>query len=552
MEAANTQDQVHGHWRIGSRIRTYLLWPPGGKMVTHEGQDLRTGEPVGILLLRSPWHKEERVRADLRHGTAILRQLDHRHLVKTYDVIEEEDFFAVVTEPLQGDNLVRHVRYGSMVPTEAQVVQLLLGLASALEYAHQHGVIFGNVKPTNIEVFPDGGVKLLAFPKLPYQFTSFLGAGDYLGYPVFNAPEMLRAEPLDARTDVYGLGICAYQLIVSRMPFQPGENLGTTLRELVSREWPAPAEIVEEIHPQLNKVVARCLQKDPANRYPSVTELLKDLRFKAGSGRLISSARLQEIVVTAFPAPLAVLARSLERDDHLLAQKDKLLGLANGVTTYLGFLAAQGLGQPLSRDYARPTLGRWVELLRQGLQGSAPAGWPLEELRGHKATNAELLRVLDEILALRNQMAHQVMPEEGAMMHEWVKKMTASVRRLYKSLLWMANYSVVVVEDLDFHEEQFSVRVRRLDGVGDHSTIVTLMTSQPYTKGRVYLTNQAGGRLVPLHPWVLFAKCPLCFQRELFFYASGDEGKAHYVTADRGHSWSCETPPELKKALTFK
>ena len=56
-----------------------------------------------------------------------------------------------------------------------------------------------------------------------------------------------------------------------------------------------------------------------------------------------------------------------------------------------------------------------------------------------------------------------------------------------------------------------------------------------------------GSRLVSLHPWAVYAKCPLCFQRELFFYTSAEEGRVHYVTADRGHSWACDLPQELQK-----
>ncbi len=546
MDAADEQGARSGNWHIGERTRTYLLRPPAGKSITHEGRDLRTGEPVGIMLLRAPWQGSPSVRRDYRHGAGLLRQLDHPHVVKVLDLIDEDDRFGLVTEPLLGDNLHRHVRHGGKVPTEGEVVRLMLQLASGLDHAHQRGVVFGNLKPTNVEIFPDGTAKIFALPKPPPQFTSFLEAADYLGYPVYSAPEMLRCETYDERTDVYGLGVCAYEMIVSHLPHQPGGNLGADLRALATGEWPSPAEVVGAIHPLLNKVVVRCLRKDPAQRYSAVAELVKDLkRVQAGSTPLISSARLLEIVTSSFPAPLAVLAQALGRDDHLVAQKDKLLNLANWLIAYLGFLAA--LGRPLGREYARPSLGHWVGLLREVLQGDDAVSWPLEEFRHQRANTAELLGTLDQVVRLRNRMAHAPTPEEGVVLHHWVREMTACIHALYKGLLCLARYALVVVEDLDFQEDRFRVALRRLNGAAGQGTVFSVTCGQPYTKGRVYLATADGSRFAPLHPWVVYAHCPLCFQRELFFYTSAEEGQVHYVTADRGHSWACDLPSELKQ-----
>ncbi|MFO0949954.1 MAG: serine/threonine-protein kinase [Isosphaeraceae bacterium] len=537
--------RVSGRWKIGARTSTFLLRPPGGKVVTHEGWDLETGERVGIQLLRPPWDQNPNVRRDYQHGAGLLRRLDHPNVVKVGDLIDADGLFGLVTEPLSGDNLYRQIRYGGKVPREDEVVRLLLQIASGLEHAHERGVIFGNLKPTNVEVVQDGAAKIFALPKPPHVFTSFLDAADYLGYPVYNSPEMLRCEPLDERTDVYGVGVCAYEMIVSQLPQQTGGNLAAELRAVAANEWPAPSEIVGSIDRLLNKVVVRCLQKDPGRRYPSAAELIKDLkRIQAGPTPLISSKRLLEIVTGAFPGPLATLAEALGRDDHMLAQKDKLLNVTNGLINYLGFIAAAG--RPLGREYSRPTLGHWVGLLREATQGDGAAAWPLEELRGDRAGVRDLLDALNEVVSLRNRMVHAPAPEEGAVLHDWVGRMTSRIYDLYKSLLFLANHALVVVEDLDYREDGFRVTLRRLNGLAGQEAVFTVTCSQPYTKGRVYLAAADGSRFASLHPWVIYAKCPLCFQRELFFYTSAEEGRAHFVTADRGHTWSCDLPSELK------
>jgi hypothetical protein len=547
--AGDYEGRVVGNWQVGPPTRTYQLRPPSGKAITHEGSDLRSGERVGIHLLLPPWNRNRQVRAAYLHGAGVVRRLDpHPHVVRVHDLVDEGDLCGAVTEPLPGDNLRRRFKYGAAIPTEAQVVRLLLELAAGLEHVHCHGIVLGNLKPTNVEIFPDGAAKLFALPKPPHEFSSFLDAGDYLGVPVYNSPEMLACEPIDERADIYGLGICGYELIVSGLPNAPEGNLGAWLRGLATRTWPAPADVVGDIHPLLNKVVVRCVQKDRANRYPSVGELLQDLRrIPAGPSPLISSARLLEIVTGTFPAPLAALARALEREDHVLARKDKLLGLANGLVCYLGFLAAQGLGTRLPREYARPTLGHWVSLVRQALREGGPAGGPLDAVRGPGGDGRELFKTLDRAVALRNRMAHAGSAEEGAVLHDWLKEMTECVYALYKRLLPLAGFSTVVVEDLDYQDGRgFVVGLRRLDGVGEDAAVVPVTTARPYTKGWVYAAPADFSTLLPLHPWVVYARCPLCFRRELFFYLSVDDGQAHYVTPDRGHTWSCEAPAELK------
>jgi hypothetical protein len=546
VQETDYQGLVRGKWQFGPRSRTYLARPPSGKAVTHQARNLETGEQAAVMLLRPSWRHNRGVRQDYRHGAELLRKLDHPNVVKVHDLIDDEDLFGLVVEPLPGENLHRYIRYGGRIPTESEVVRFMLEVASGVEHAHERGIVFGNLKPTNVEIFPDGTAKIFALPKPPHQFTSFLDAADYLGFAYYNSPEMLRCAVLDQRTDIYGLGLCAYEMIVSQLPYEPHGNLGADLRDLVTREWPPPAEIVGEIQPLLNKVVVRCLQKDPAKRYASIADLVKDLkRVPPRPAPLISSMRLQEIVTSAFPAPLAVLAQALRRDDHLVAQKDKLLNLGNGLVSYLGFLAAQG--RTLEREYRRPSLGHWVGLLREVLQGAAAASWPLEEVRQPRSSAGELLDTLNEVVRLRNRMAHAPAPEEGAVLHDWVGRMTACIHGLYKGLLFLTRHAVVVVEDLDYRDECFHVVLRRLSGVGEQGPVFSITSPQPYTKGRVYLADADGSRLASLHPWIVYAKCPLCFQRELFSYTSADEDVVHYVTADRGHSLTCELPAEMKK-----
>ncbi len=154
---------------------------------------------------------------------------------------------------------------------------------------------------------------------------------------------------------------------------------------------------------------------------------------------------------------------------------------------------------------------------------------------------------MEEGLALRNDMAHAAAPEEGAVLHDWVARMTRCVRRLYHALLPLAHSSTVVVEDLNYRDGRFELGLRRLDGVGEHETVTRVASEKPYTKGHVYLATPDGGRLLSLHPWVVWTKCPLCFRHELFFFNAVKGRQSCYVTPDRGHCWACDVSDELRQ-----
>jgi hypothetical protein len=252
-------------------------------------------------------------------------------------------------------------------------------------------------------------------------------------------------------------------------------------------------------------------------------------------------------VTFAFPSPLASLAWSLTRYDHLLAQKDNLLNQANGLISYLGFLAARSSGVALDEKFRRPSLGHWVGLIRQVLSNQE-VDWPLASLRSAIPNPKDLMATLDKTVELRNPVGHGPAPEEGVVLHTWIKEMSNCIQRLCRNLLGLARFALVAVEDLDYREDdnQFLLTARRLEGRSVESRTIQIARTEPCAKGRVYIAAGDFSRLHSLYPWVILAKCPLCYQRELFFYVAADDGSIRYVTPDRGHVWSCPIPSNFE------
>jgi serine/threonine protein kinase len=531
---------VKGTWEIGPLAGVYRRRPPAARLIYHDGRDLRTGTPVTVILMRHPWNLNPAMRREMLYGIDRLRRLDHPGIARVLDVLDEDDLIGYVTDAINGSSVYHLLFTEASVFTESEVARVISALADALQHAHSRGVVLTNVKPTNVRIEPDGAVKCYALPKEPHQFRSFLDTGWYLGHTVYHSPEFLRCEPLDARTDVYGLGITAYEMMVSRMPYRPSGNMGKDIEAIVTGEWPAPADLVEGIDPALNRIVVRCLRKDRTQRYGSADEVLRDLqRAQAKDRALIGAERLQEIVTTLFPAPLAALSKSLAREDHLTAQKDKLLNQINGLVSYLGFLAAHSLAVPLSDRLLRPSLGHWVALIGEALEGKA--GWPFSEFLGLIPDRAEFLDGLNRLVQRRNEISHGALPDEGAVLHDWVRETFAVVRQFYRRLLFLTRYALVGIDDMDYQNSQFRTTIRRLEGAGPSDPPVQLNLAQPCSRGKVYFATADFSRMLCLEPFVMLVRCPLCGQTELFFYASTHGRERRYVTPDRGHTWSCAT-----------
>jgi hypothetical protein len=527
---------LKGTWEVGPLAGVYRRRGPTTRIAYYDGLDRRSGKPVTLILMRPPWNRNPDMRREMLYGIEQLRRLDHPGIARVLDTLDDEEV-GYVTEPISGGSVYHALFTKAAIFTETEVVRVLSAVADAVRHAHSRGVIFANLKPTNVRVESDGVVKCYALPKEPHQFRSFLDSAWYLGHVVYYAPEFLRCQPLDERTDVYGLGITAYEMMVSRMPSHSSGNLGRILEAIVTEEWPAPADLVEGIDGALNQVIVRCLRKDRDQRFASADEVLRALKGVKGKPRaLIGSERLQEIVTTAFPAPLAILAKALAREDHLSTQKDKLLNQINGLVRYLGFLAAHSLGVPLADRLLRPALGHWTSLIGEALDGP---GWPFSEFRDLIPHRSEFLDCLQGLVQRRNAVSHGALPEEGTVLHDWVRETAGLVRQLYRSLLFLTRYSLVVIEDMDYVNGQFRYTVRRLEGAGPPESPVPVNLNQPYGRGKVYFATSDFSRLLCLEPFVALARCPLCGQNELFFYVSAHGNERRYSTPDRGHTWSC-------------
>jgi len=184
---------------------------------------------------------------------------------------------ALVMEYVEGSNLKLLMSGGDPVLTE-NIAQVLIDFASALEVVHDRGFMHLDVKPENVLLTRNGSLRLIDFD-LAQPIPNPPRKQDRLsGTPAYMAPEQLLKQPIDHRVDLWAFGVSAYELLTFRKPF-PGENADEVLRRQVDRsEFIRPREINSDIPANLEKIVLRCLEKDPERRHPIAGVLVHELK----------------------------------------------------------------------------------------------------------------------------------------------------------------------------------------------------------------------------------------------------------------------------------
>lgn len=216
----------------------------------------------------------------LEREARLLSELDHPGIVKVYDFVKRGDRMWLVLEHVEGVTLEELLAKAKSL-AEPAALAIALQLAEALSHAHEHGVVHRDLQPKNVLVSNKGEVKLLSFSlavdeRMPTAPELLDGGTGYLG-PVYMSPEQILGEPADPRSDLFSLGVMLYELISGARPFEGPTDRSTSLR---IRQSPPPplAQRGVRVSGAVERLVARCLEKLPSDRFGSAAELAISLR----------------------------------------------------------------------------------------------------------------------------------------------------------------------------------------------------------------------------------------------------------------------------------
>ena len=265
------------------------------------------GRDVAVKQLPGAYADQPEVVQRFVNEAKVLGSLNHRHIVPVYDFVQHEGLCLLVMERLHGGTLTTRFRGGA---SPEDVCAIALAAASALHYAHQHGVLHRDVKPENIMFSGEGVLKVTDFgiaKVVGGSETVLTRTGFVLGTPAYMAPEQAKGEPLTPATDLYALGLIVYELLAGKLPFEAGED---PLSLIYRHVYEAPLPLLDAapgVPPELAGVIMRALERDPAGRFETAEAFgvaLASSAKEAWGGRWLSRS---DITVGA-PGPILAAA----------------------------------------------------------------------------------------------------------------------------------------------------------------------------------------------------------------------------------------------------
>jgi serine/threonine protein kinase len=295
----------------GTRLGPYEIETKigeGGMGEVYRARDGRLGRDVAIKVIPTPFATDRERLARFEREAKLLASLNHPHICTLFDVGRESDTEYIVMEYVDGELLSDRLRKGPLPIDKA--LAYAIEIADALDKAHAVGIVHRDLKPGNV-MLNKSGTKLLDFglaTRTHAASRDVTKRGTVLGTLRYMAPEQLKGEDADSRSDVWAFGCVLYQMLTGRAPFDsPSETaIGAAILET---EPPPLSSVVPGISPALQRVVDRCLAKAPDDRWQSLADLRHELRWIASRGK--SEERTSARAVTSTSARIAWVAAVL-------------------------------------------------------------------------------------------------------------------------------------------------------------------------------------------------------------------------------------------------
>jgi beta-lactam-binding protein with PASTA domain/tRNA A-37 threonylcarbamoyl transferase component Bud32 len=280
---------------IDGRYRVIRRLGAGGMADVYCAEDQQLGRRIALKLLYRHFAEDEQFVERFRREASSAAGLQHPNIVGIYDRGEWNGTYYIAMEFIEGRTLKDVIRERGPAPPEA-AVDIVLQILRAARFAHQRGVVHRDIKPHNVLIDDEGRVKVTDFGIARAGASDMTETGLIMGTSHYLSPEQAQGKPVDARSDLYSIGIVLYEMLTGRVPFDAESPVAVALKQVSEIPVP-PRELNPQVPPALDAVVLRAMEKDPARRFADADEFIAALQ----------TGHLEPITAPpAFPPPVEV------------------------------------------------------------------------------------------------------------------------------------------------------------------------------------------------------------------------------------------------------
>jgi serine/threonine protein kinase/Flp pilus assembly protein TadD len=402
--------QTISHYRITAKLGE------GGMGAVYRADDVILQRPVALKFLPAEFSEDKQARQRLLNEARAASRLNHSNIATIYEVDESGDVPFIAMELVTGESLKQMLLRGALRPQ--QLFEIARQIAEGLNEAHQTGVLHRDIKPANVMLDAKHRVKVLDFglavltgrQRVPGEseenfITRTATQWSTGGTVPYMSPEQLRGDATDARSDIFSFGVLLYECLTGRLPFR-GETSIDILHAILRQPYTPLRTLLPDIPPEWEQLVERCLAKPPAQRFPSMREVLEALRRAAAP----AAAAEKSLAVLYFENLSASKEDEYFRDgitEDVITELSKIQGLRvfprSAVLAYRDKPAtAPQIGQQLNAAYVlEGSLRRAGNRLRITAQ-------LVETRTGHSVWAERYDRQLEDVFAIQDEIAQNI------------------------------------------------------------------------------------------------------------------------------------------------
>ena len=286
----------------------------GGMSLVYRAVDIRTGHSVAVKILKSEYNSDKEFLERFQREAQAASLMSHHNLVNLLDVGVEGEYRYLVLEYVNGNTLKDIIRQKGRLNYQT-AIQITIRILSALQHAHDNGIIHRDIKPQNVLIHADGHVKVSDFgiARMTNAFT--ISKGDtVVGSVHYSSPEQATGSVVEATSDIYSTGVVMYEMLTGRVPFVGDTPVAVAMQHV--KDPPPPiADFAPETPPAVVAVVMKALEKNPKNRFQSAREMA-DALMKAKDGKLDPASVALESSGSRPPVKPVQPARMRELSPH--------------------------------------------------------------------------------------------------------------------------------------------------------------------------------------------------------------------------------------------